>query len=115
MIDGLPVYSIKESEIDTAIKSVSANGLVKTRMPYSKIRKSFELELPTYITEEEFQVLYTLWQSVRTISSFTVTHPTRLSSEVNVQYVVRFSESISFKQVAPNNYYQVDTIKLEEV
>lgn len=116
MIDGLPVKSIKETELDTAIKSVSANGLVKTRQPYTKIRKQFELTLPSYITEDEFNVLYNLWKAVRTVSTFVVTHPTRQENGVNVQYTVRFAEAIQFSQDAShNNYYEVETIKLEEV
>ena len=115
--DIFPIKRIQDKELDVAIKSSSANGLVKTRTPYTKIRKSFTVTPDKYCTVEEFNELDMLFQSVRTVSPFLFNHPTKKDDFGNPkQYMVRFTESIVYSQDASNNkYYEVEPFTLEEV
>lgn len=115
--DLLQIKRIEEKELDVAIKSTSANGLVKTRMPYTKVRKSFKVSPISLSTAEEFNELYMLYTSVRTVMPFLFDHPTIKTKSGNpVQYNVRFTEPIVWSQDASNNnYYQIEDFNLEEV
>jgi hypothetical protein len=111
------IQKIKEVEVDTAIKSDSANGLVKTRIPYTKIRKEFTVTPNTVIIQAEMDELLELWEAVRTVTPFVWFHPTKKDQYNNpVHYNVRFKEPIQYEQDASlNNYYTVDTFTLTEV
>lgn len=113
----LKIKKLDETEIDTAIKSDSANGLVKTRMPYTKIRKKFTLTITSASTQEEFDELYALWTAVRTITPFVFDHPTEKGSGgFPKQYTVRFESPIVYGQDADvANYYSIEPIVLVEV
>lgn len=113
----LPIKRIQEKDLDTAIKSNSANGLVKTRKPYTKIRKTFTVTVDKYCTKEEFDELNNLFESVRTVTPFLFTHPTKLNQAgFPMQYTVRFTENITYSQDgSSSNYYEIDAFTLEEV
>lgn len=115
--DVFQIKKIKEVEIDTAIKSDSANGLVKTRIPYTKIRKEFTVTPNTVIIQTEMDELLALWNTVRTVQPFVWNHPTKKDQYGNPkQYTVRFKEPIQYEQDASlNNYYTVDVFTLTEV
>lgn len=115
--DLFKIKKVKEVEIDTAIKSESASGLVKTRLPYTKIRKEFTITPINVSTKEEIAELISLWEAVRTVTPFTWDHPTKKDTYGNPkQYVVRFKEPIQYEQDASlANYYTVDTFTLTEV
>ena len=111
------IKKVKEVELDQAIKSDSANGLVKTRLPYTKIRKEFTITPIEVSTQEEIDELLALWRVVRTVNTFVWDHPTQKDQYGNPkQYTVRFKEPIQYEQDASlNNYYTVDTFTLSEV
>lgn len=113
----LPIKRIEQKDLDTAIKSSSANGLVKTRMPYTKVRKSFTITPDKYCTQEEFDELIDLYEAVRTVSTFVFDHPTQVDQSNNPkQYVVRFTEPITYSQDGSSmNYYEINAFTLEEV
>jgi len=115
--DIFQIKKVKETELDTAIKSESANGLVKTRIPYTKIRKEFTVTPNTVITQEEMDELLALWEAVRTVTPFVWNHPTKKDAFNNPkQFTVRFKEAIQYEQDANlNNYYTVDAFTLSEV
>lgn len=114
--DLFKIQKVKETEIDTAIKSDSANGLVKTRLPYTKIRKEFILT-PTIATQEELDELLALWEAVRTVTPFVWNHPSKLDAFGNPkQFTVRFKDPIQYEQDANiKNYFTVDAFTLSEV
>lgn len=111
------IKKVKQTEIDLAIKSESANGLVKTRIPYTKIRKEFTVTPVEVSTQEEIDELLALWNTVRTTSPFIWNHPTQKDQYNNPkQYTVRFKEAIQYEQDASlNNFYTVDSFTLTEV
>lgn len=111
------IKKVKATEIDSSIKSTSANGLVKTRAPYTRNRKEFTVTPVEYSTQQEFNELKTLWDAVRTVTPFTWDHPTEQDAYGNPkQYIVRFKEAIQWEQDASsNNYYNVDAFTLSEV
>lgn len=111
------IHKVKEVEIDSAIKSDSANGLVKTRLPYTKIRKEFTITPIQVSTQEEMDELLALWENVRTVVPFVWDHPTKLDAYSNPkQYTVRFKEPLQYEQDASlNNFYTVDSFTLSEV
>ena len=115
--DLFKIQKVKETELDTAIKSDSANGLVKTRMPYTKIRKQFTVTPIEVSTQEEIDELLALWETVRTVSPFVWNHPTKKDSYGNPkQYTVRFVDNIQYEQSANlANFYTVDSFTLAEV
>lgn len=116
MFDILPIRRVEETDLDTAIKSTSANGTVKTRKPYTKTRKSFTISTPQFVTDEEFNELNTLYKSVGTVTPFTFDHPTEIKDGHPAQYIVRFTEAIKFARDANNaGYYEISDFKLEEV
>ena len=111
------IKKVKEVESDTAIKSDSANGLVKTRIPYTKIRRDFTITPVEVSTQEEIDELLALWGTVRTVTPFVWDHPTEKDQYGNPkQYTVRFKEPIQYEQdAALHNYYTVDSFILSEV
>lgn len=111
------IKKVKQTEIDLAIKSESASGLVKTRVPYTKIRKEFTITPIEVSTQEEIDELLALWNAVRTTSPFVWNHPTQKDQYGNPkQFTVRFKEPIQYEQDASlHNYYTVDTFTLSEV
>ena len=113
----LKIKRIEQKDIDTAIKSTSANGTVKTRMPYTKIRKSFVITPDKYSIKEELDELISLYNTVRTVSTFIFDHPTERDLSNNpVQYVVRFTEPIIYSQDgSTHSYYEINQFTLEEV
>lgn len=115
--DLFKILKVKETELDTAIKSNSANGLVKTRKPYTKIRKQFTITPIEVSTQEEIDELLTLWKAVRTITPFIWDHPTQKDEYNNPkQFTVRFNEALQYEQAANlNNFYTVDSFTLVEV
>lgn len=115
--DIFQIKKVKEVELDTAIKSDSANGLIKTRKPYTKIRKEFTITPNTVITQEEMDELLILWEAVRTVTPFVWNHPTKKDTFGNPkQFTVRFKEAIQYEQDASlHNFYTVDTFTLSEV
>lgn len=116
MFDILPIRRVEETEIDTAIKSSSANGTVKTRKPYTKIRKSFTISTAQFVTASEFLELDTLYKSVGTVTPFVFDHPTEIKDGHPAQYTVRFTEPIKFSRDANNAlYFEIADFKLEEV
>lgn len=117
MFDVLKIKDIEETELDVAITSDSANGLVKTRAPYTKVRKSFIISPNTYSTDDEFNEVKLLWDTVRTVLSFTFSHPTEKDSFGNPkQYTVRFKEALKWKQSASSgDFYQISPFTLVEV
>lgn len=112
----LPIKRIEQKDLDVAIKSTSSNGLVKTRMPYTKVRKSFTVTPDKYCTYDEFNELYALYESVRTVTSFVFDHPTQVTLQGNPkQYIVRFTEPITYAQDgSAMNYYEINPFTLEE-
>lgn len=115
--DLFPIKRVEQKDLDTAIKSTSANGLVKTRLPYTKIRKSFTITPDKYCTQTQIDELLNLYESVRTVNTFIFDHPTQKDELGNPkQYTVRFTEPIVYAQDASNfNYYEVSNFTLEEV
>lgn len=115
--DIFPIKRVEQKDLDTAIKSSSANGLVKTRLPYTKIRKSFIITPDKYCTQDEFDELINLYEAIRTVGTFVFDHPTQKDLSGNPkQYTVRFAEPIVYSQDASNqNYYEVNAFTLEEV
>ena len=115
--DLLPIKRVEQKDLDVAIKSSSANGLVKTRLPYTKIRKSFTVTPDKYCTEAEFNELNNLYEAIRTVGTFIFDHPTQKDLLGNPkQYTVRFTEPIVYSQDASmNNYYEINAFTLEEV
>ncbi len=115
--DLLKIKNVKYTELDSAIKSKSDNGLVKTRIPYTKIRKVFTLKPVTYSTFEEFSELKNLWDAVRDVTAFVWNHPTEKDAYSNPkQSTVRFRDKIEWEQDAStNNFYQISEFTLEEV
>lgn len=113
----LPIIKIEQKDLDTAIKSSSANGLVKTRKPYTKIRKQFTVSPDKYCTKVEFDELKGLYDAVGTVSTFVFDHPTERDNLDNpVQYTVRFSEPIVYSQSGNMySYYEINAFVLEEV
>lgn len=111
----LKISSVEHTDLDTAIKSSSDSGLVKTRLPFTKIRKLFTVEPVKYSTQEELDELLNLYEAVRTVTPFVFDHPTKKDQYNNpVQYTVRFRENIKYKQTA-NLFYEISTFALEEV
>lgn len=115
--DLFKIKKIKVKELDTAIKSSSDNGTVKTRAPYTKIRKSFTVTPITYSTDAEFAEFKALWDAVRTVTPFVWNHPTELNDLLlPKQYTVRFKDAPEWEQdAALGNYFQVSEFILEEV
>lgn len=111
------IKKVKEVESDTAIKSDSASGLVKTRIPYTKIRKEFTITPIEVSTQDEMDELLALWKTVRTVTPFVWDHPTQKDQYGNPkQFTVRFKEPIQYEQdAALHNYYTVDAFTLSEV
>lgn len=117
MFELLKIEKVKEKDIDSAIKSTSSNGLVKTRLPYTKIRKQFDITVNKVSTEEEKNELETLFNIHRTITPFVFNHPTNKDSFGNPkQYTVRFTENIEIEVDANyKGYYVISNFTLEEV
>lgn len=117
MFELLKIEKVKTKELDTAIKSNSSNGLVKTRLPYTKIRKQFDITVTKVSTKEEVDELLNLFNTVRTITPFTFTHPTEKDAyNFNKQYNVRFRENIEVENDANfAGFYIVSPFTLEEV
>lgn len=113
----LKIEKVKSKDIDTAIKSNSSNGLVKTRLPYTKIRKQFEVTVTKVSTKEEVDELLNLFNAVRTISPFIFTHPTEKDAYgFNKQYTVRFNDNIEIENDANYaGFYLVSPFTLSEV
>lgn len=111
------IEKVKQTELDTAIKSDSANGLVKTRIPYTKIRKQFTITPTAVVTKEELAELRALFDAVRTVTPFIWDNPAELDSLGHpIQYTVRFSENIQFERDSNlHGYYTVDSFTLVEV
>lgn len=111
------IEKVGETELDTAIKSDSSNGLVKTRLPYTKIRKQFTITPSSIQTKEELDELLTLYSVCRTISPFTWTHPFELDSYNNPkQYIVRFDNNLKWERDSNmHGYYSVESFTLTEV
>ena len=113
----LKIKACKEKDLDTAIKSTSENGTVVTRMPYTKIRKSFEITPVKASTKEEKDELKNLFDVVRTVTPFTFYHPYEDDEQGNpIQYTVRFKENIEISKDAEYaGYYVISPFTLEEV
>jgi len=114
--DLLKIAQIEDSELDSAVKSQSSNGLVKTRKRFTRIRKTFTITA-TIATQEERDEIYNLFQGVRTISSFVFDHPTEVDGGLNpIQYTVRFKENLKITQLGnKNGFYEIAPFVLEEV
>ena len=117
MFELLKIEKVKTKEMDTAIKSSSSNGLVKTRLPYTKIRKQFDITVTKVSTKEEVDELLGLFEAVRTITPFVFNHPTMQDSFGNPkQFTVRFKENIEVEDDANYaGYYIISPFTLEEV
>ncbi len=117
MFELLKIEKVKTKETDTAIKSSSSNGLVKTRLPYTKIRKQFDITVTKVSTKEEVDELNDLFNGVRTINPFIFNHPDEKDSFGNPkQYNVRFRENIEIERDANfAGFYIVSPFTLEEV
>lgn len=106
----LKIEKVREEDLDTAIKSDSANGLVKTRLPYTKIRKKFTLTIPVSKKDERDEVKG-LYEANRTVLPFVFTNP-----DDGQDYTVRFAEKVITELDATlANHYNIDNIILEEV
>lgn len=114
--ENLKFSQVQETDMDKAIKSKSENGLVKTRLPYTKIRKSF-MCTPVLATQVEVDELTTLFNTVRSVLSFLWTHPYEEASPgVPKTYTVRFKENIKItKDGKMNGFYKIEPFTLEEV
>jgi hypothetical protein len=114
--DILKIEKVKSKDLDTAIKSDSANGLVKTRLPYTKIRKQFTLTIPIS-SEEEQQELQDLYDVVRTVTPFVWNHPTKKDINGNpMQYTVRFNGPVEIEQDGTRKgHYNIAPLVLVEV
>lgn len=103
-----PVYPIKETIPDTAIKGELENQTILTRKRFTRTPRTFELTWSA-LPQKEYRLLKSFYETVNGALPFSWVHPI----DGGAPLMVRFSGNFEFTSVNPK--YWEGTITLVEV